>query len=81
MTMGKGGFGLAPFSGSGTSLVWRVRRSCLLSGDQRKPPRSSLTLVTCWASPPRRSNTHTCEPFAAPSREEVKARKCPSGLQ
>ena len=52
----------------------------LLSGDQAHSAIPPLMSVSFSASPPARSRSQTCPPFAF-WRDELKARYLPSGLQ
>src|SRR5579872_305709 len=90
MTIGLGGRagaaalpvrGAPPFSASGSSLSRMMNTSLFESGDHEYSESRPLTSVNCCASPPRRSSTHTCVPFALPGRPEVNERYLPSGLQ
>src|SRR5260370_27488159 len=58
-----------------------TRSSFLPSGDQSYEVSRPFTSVSCCASPPLRSSSHTWLPFAFPGRLERNASQRPSGLQ
>src|SRR6185436_1901679 len=86
MTIGLGTRGVAPGCGDGAgsdsgsgSPTMSARR--FESGDHSCPCRRPLISVSCIASPPLRSSSHTWLPRALPGRDEVNERYLPSGLQ
>src|SRR6185369_10005795 len=86
MTMGLGTRGVAPgcgdgaasASGSGSPISSASR---LESGDHSCPCRRPLSSVSCVASPPLRSSSHTWLPRVLPGRDDVNEMYLPSGLQ
>src|SRR5215213_2468890 len=86
MTMGLGTRGVAPGcgdgagsdSGSGSAINSASRFE---SGDHSCPCKRPLSSVSCIASPPLRSRSHTWLPRALPGRDEVNEMYLPSGLQ
>src|SRR5215216_1206500 len=84
--MGLGTRGVAPGCGDGAgsdsgSGSPRTSASRFESGDHSCPCKRPLRSVSCIASPPLRSRSHTWLPRALPGREEVNERYLPSGLQ
>src|SRR6185295_824521 len=86
MTIGLGTRGVAPGcgdgpgsdSGSGSPITSASRFE---SGDHSCPCKRPLISVSCIASPPFRSRSHTWLPRALPGRDEVNEMYLPSGLQ
>src|SRR6185437_16048382 len=86
MTIGLGTRGVAPGCGDGAgsdsgsgSPTMSARR--FESGDHSCPCKRPLSSVSCIASPPLRSSSHTWLPRALPARDDVNERYLPSGLQ
>src|ERR1044072_8839551 len=86
MTMGLGTRGVAPgcgdgpgsASGSGSPITSTSRFE---SGDHSCPCKRPLISVSCMASPPLRSRSHTWLPRALPGRDDVNEMYLPSLLQ
>src|SRR5688572_13277958 len=74
------GFGLLG-SGSSAGGSRRTMASRVASGDHVYDVTPPLSCVSWRASPPERSSTHTCVPFAAPGRDDRNEISRPSGLQ